>query len=76
MFRRNVITGLKRAGIEIGSGGRQSFTRLVVDNNWFDEFDFNPGDDGSFLPLPLVGQASQNPAVTKKLSEIGPTTPR
>lgn len=72
VFRRNVVSGLKRAGIEIGSGGRQSFVNLVVDHNWFDAFDFNPGDDGSCLAISLVGRASQNTTVTDNFIRMGP----
>jgi hypothetical protein len=72
VFRRNAVTGLKRAGIEIGSGGRQSFTGLIVDSNWFDAFDFNPGDDGSCLAISLVGQASRNTTVTNNFVRMGP----
>ncbi len=72
VFRRNVVSGLKRAGIEIGSGGRQSFSGLVVDGNWFDAFDFNPGDDGSCLAISLVGRESRDTTVTRNFMRMGP----
>jgi hypothetical protein len=75
VFRRNAVSGLKRAGIEIGPSGRQSFNGLVVDTNWFDEFGFTPGDDGSCLAISLVGQASQHTTVTNNFVRMGSNNP-
>jgi hypothetical protein len=75
IFRRNVILGARRAAIEIGpsSTGSQYFSGLIVDNNFFDNFNNDPASgQGTLLPISLVGQASVNSTVTNNFIRRGP----
>jgi hypothetical protein len=75
IFRRNVILGARRAAIEIGpsSTGSQYFSGLIVDNNFFDNFNNDPASgQGTLLPISLVGQASVSTTVTNNFIRRGP----
>ena len=75
VFRRNVVLGARRAAIEIGpsSTGSQYFSGLVVDNNFFDDFNNDPASGhGTLLPISLVGQSSVNTTVTGNFIRRGP----
>lgn len=73
IIRRNVFEGTQRAAIEVGpaSSGSEYFSGIVVDNNYFDNFN-NTGGDGTLLPISLVGQSSQNTTITNNFIRRGP----
>lgn len=75
IFRRNVIIGARRAVIEIGpsSEGSEYTSGLVVDNNFFDDFnnDVQAGQ-GTLLPISLVAQSAVNTTVTNNFIRRGP----
>jgi nucleoid-associated protein YgaU len=73
IIRRNTFEGTQRAAIEIGpaSEGAEYFSGLVIDSNYFDNFN-NTAGDGTLLPISLVGQAAQNTTVTNNFIRRGP----
>lgn len=72
IWRRNIFIGTKRAAIEVGpaSTGSEYFGGLIVENNFFDDFDCQ-GDAGTMLPISLVGQAAQNTKVLNNFIRKG-----
>ncbi len=74
VWRRNVFLKTQRACIEVGpaSSGAEYFSGLIVDNNFFDDFDHKDGTDGgSMLPISLVGQAAVNTTITNNFIRRG-----
>jgi hypothetical protein len=73
VFERNVFIGTQRAAIEVGpaSSGAEYLSGLVVNNNYFDNFN-NLGGPGTLLPVSLVGQASENTTITNNFIRRGP----
>jgi hypothetical protein len=71
-FLRNVGSGILRAAVEIGPGGRQSFTGIVVENNWFDQFgDTGENDGGSRLGISCVGMQASNTTIKNNFLRVG-----
>ena len=73
VMERNVFIGTQRAAIEVGPSpsGAEYFSGLVVNNNYFDDFN-NTGGAGTLLPISLVGQAAENTTVTNNFIRRGP----
>ena len=71
-FLRNVGSGILRAAVEIGPGGRQSFTGIVFENNWFDQFgDTGWNDGGSRLGISCVGMLASNTTIRNNFLRVG-----
>jgi hypothetical protein len=72
IWQRNVFIGTQRAAIEVGpsSGAAQFYDGLVVDNNWFDDFNLL-AQAGTMLPISLVGQAARNTTVSNNFVRKG-----
>lgn len=73
VIQRNVFLGTQRAAIEVGpaSSGSEYFSGLVVNNNYFDNFN-NTAGPGTLLAISLVGQSSQNSTITNNFIRRGP----
>jgi hypothetical protein len=72
VIRRNVFLATQCACMEAGpaSSGAEYFSDLVVQNNFFDDFDNRSGAD-TMLPISLVGQAAQNTLVADNFIRLG-----
>jgi len=73
VIRNNVFLGTQRAAIEAGpaTSGSEYFSGLVVDNNYFDNFN-NLAEDGTLLAISLVGQSAENTTITNNFIRRGP----
>jgi hypothetical protein len=70
-----VFLGTQRAAIELGPNatGWEYFSGIVVDQNYFDNFNNAGGSDAdALLAISLVGQASVNTTVTNNFIRLGP----
>src|SRR5262249_7016326 len=71
-FLRNIGVGIQRAAVEIGPGGRQNFTGIATEGNWFDQFgDTGLDDGGSRLGISCVGMQASNTVIRNNFLRIG-----
>ena len=75
VIENNVFLGTQRAAIEIGpaSPGTEYFAGLVINNNYFDNFNNGGGESwGTMLAISAVGQSSENTTITNNYISRGP----
>lgn len=67
---KNVFLRTQRAAVEVGPGGSQFYSGMVVNDNFFDDFN-NAGEEGTLLAISLVGQAAENTEVARNFIKRG-----
>jgi len=74
VIQRNAFVGTQRVAIEAGpaSTGSEYFSGLVINNNYFDNFNNTVGT-GTLLAISAVGQSSQNTTITNNFIRRGPS---
>jgi hypothetical protein len=80
LFRRNIYQNVQRTGIETGgddddgNGNGQVFTNFVIDNNWFVDLVFPPGDGAGpvFARQEVLLDVQELVATAHHLFEIPP----
>jgi hypothetical protein len=77
LFRRNIYQNVQRTGIETGgddsNGNGQVFTNFVIDNNWFVDLVFPPGDGAG--PVSVVARGAKGLKVTNNYFRRGNVNP-
>jgi hypothetical protein len=75
VIENNVFLGTQRAAIEIGPAnpGTEHFSGLVINNNYFDNFNNTGGESwDTMLAISAVGQSSDNTTITNNYISRGP----
>jgi hypothetical protein len=76
-FMRNIYQNVQRTGIETGgdddNGNGQVFTNFVIDNNWFVDLVFPPGDGAA--PVSVVARGAKGLKVTNNYFRRGNVNP-
>jgi len=72
-IENNVFLGTQRVAVEIGpaSAGSEYFSGVVVNNNYFDNFN-NTAGHGTLLAVSVVGQSAENTTITNNYINRGP----
>jgi hypothetical protein len=77
VFTRNIYQNVQRTGIETGgdddNGDGQVFTNLVIDNNWFVDLVFPPGDGAP--PVSVVARGAKGLKITNNYFRRGNAKP-
>jgi hypothetical protein len=77
VFRRNIYQNVQRTGIETGGdaddGRGQVFTNFVIDNNWFVDLVFAPGDGAA--PVSVVARGAKGLKIINNYFRRGPGSP-
>jgi hypothetical protein len=77
LFTRNIYQNVQRTGIETGgdddNGNGQVFTNFVIDNNWFADLVFPPGDGAA--PVSVVARGAKGLKVTNNYFRRGNVNP-
>jgi hypothetical protein len=76
-FARNIYQNVQRTGIETGGdaddGSGQVFTNFVIDNNWFVDLVFAPGDGAA--PVSVVARGAKGLKITNNFFRRGGSYP-